>query len=51
MEGHKVSFSSIEREKAREVIKDLPHIRAWVDTFLEPREFEIKLEGRQDDDE
>ena len=43
----KSAFNSVERAKVAEILKDQPDIAAWIDRFLEPRSFDITIDGRR----
>ena len=42
----KFAFNSMEKRKVAEILKDLPDVAEWVDRFLQPRKFNIRLDGR-----
>lgn len=42
----KSAFNSISREKVGEILVALSDLAKWVDRFLEPRKFDITIDGR-----
>jgi len=42
----KSAFNSLDRDAMREILKGHEDLRDWVDYFLRPRTFEIRVDGR-----
>lgn len=40
------AFNSLEREVMREILREHEDLRDWVDYFLRPRTFDIKVDSR-----
>jgi len=43
----KSAFNSLDRDKMYEILKDHEDLREWVDHFLRPRTFDVKVDGKK----
>ncbi|KAF8423372.1 hypothetical protein EV426DRAFT_717627 [Tirmania nivea] len=42
----KSAFNHLRRERMGQILQQYPQLRDWVDAFLQPREFEVVVDGQ-----